>query len=164
MPNLTFDIKGMSCPACVNHIEQRVSHIHAIKTVQVQLLTNSMRLEVDEGQNQADVTRTVMDAVKKAGYEAIPKGASGFSGNEDTNQASTYTTLRSANTNTMISLAEEAASDLWHRFLYSLVGWLPLMVLNMGPMIGLHLPWVPDATSNPMTVGLLNALLTLPPV
>lgn len=164
MPNLTFDIKGMSCAACVNHIEQRVSHIHAIKTVQVQLLTNSMRLEVDEGQNQADVTKTVMDAVKKAGYEAIPKGASGFSGNEDTNQASTYTTLRSANTNTMISLAEEAASDLWHRFLYSLVGWLPLMVLNMGPMIGLHLPWVPDATSNPMTVGLLNALLTLPPV
>jgi heavy metal translocating P-type ATPase len=149
MPNLTFDIKGMSCAACVNHIEQRVSRIPAIKTVQVQLLTNKMTLQFDEGQSQAVVTKTVMEAVKKAGYEALP--------------TSTNRTSKSSNT-TMTSLAEEAASVLWQRFLFSLAGWLPLMIMNMGPMIGLHLPWLPDATTNPMTVALLNALLTLPPV
>lgn len=53
---------------------------------------------------------------------------------------------------------------LRQRFLYSLLGWIPLMVLNMGPMIGLQLPWIAEATSHPMTIGLLNALLTLPPV
>ena len=43
-----FDVTGMSCSACSSHVEKSVSKLEGIKTVSVNLLTNSMQVEYDE--------------------------------------------------------------------------------------------------------------------
>ena len=46
--NEKFDVTGMSCSACSSHVEKSVSKLEGIKTVSVNLLTNSMQVEYDE--------------------------------------------------------------------------------------------------------------------
>ena len=43
-----FNIIGMSCAACVAHVEKAVNSLNGIKSVEVNLLKNSMVVEYDE--------------------------------------------------------------------------------------------------------------------
>ena len=64
-----FDVTGMTCSACSSRVEKCVSKLEGIENVSVNLLTNSMQVEYDEGvlkENQ------IIDAVVKAGYGASP--------------------------------------------------------------------------------------------
>jgi Cu+-exporting ATPase len=65
-----FDIKGMSCSACVAHVDKATRKLDGIVDVQVNLLTNSMSIKYDE--SVLDVA-AVEDAVKDAGYEATAR-------------------------------------------------------------------------------------------
>ncbi|MCR5705853.1 MAG: cation transporter, partial [Acholeplasmatales bacterium] len=40
-----FDVKGMSCAACVAHVDKAVRSVEGVKDCQVNLLTNSMEVE-----------------------------------------------------------------------------------------------------------------------
>ena len=44
-----FDITGMTCSACSAHVEKSVGKVEGVKTVNVNLLQNSMTVEYDEG-------------------------------------------------------------------------------------------------------------------
>ena len=68
-----FDVTGMSCSACSSHVEKSVSKLEGIKTVSVNLLTNSMQVEYDE--TKLD-TGKIIEAVEHAGYGASVKEAS----------------------------------------------------------------------------------------
>ena len=59
-----FDVTGMSCSACSSHVEKSVSKLEGIKTVSVNLLTNSMQVEYDE--TKLD-TGKIIEAVEHAG-------------------------------------------------------------------------------------------------
>lgn len=68
--NEKFDVTGMSCSACSSHVEKSVSKLEGIKTVSVNLLTNSMQVEYDE--TKLD-TGKIIEAVEHAGYGASVK-------------------------------------------------------------------------------------------
>ena len=68
-----YDVTGMSCAACVAHVEKAVRTVPGVDNVTVNLLTNSMVVEGD-----ADAGR-ICSAVEKAGYHASPTGNSGQS-------------------------------------------------------------------------------------
>ena len=65
-----FHVPGMSCSACSSHVEKSVSKLEGIKTVSVNLLTNSMQVEYDE--TKLD-TGKIIEAVEHAGYGASVK-------------------------------------------------------------------------------------------
>lgn len=59
-----FDVRGMSCAACVKHVEDAVKKVDGVKTCMVSLTSSSMI--VDHEGSEAEIIK----AVKKAGYEA----------------------------------------------------------------------------------------------
>ena len=59
-----FDVGGMSCAACVKHVEDAVKKVDGVKTCMVSLTSSSMLVDYD-GNSEA-----VVKAVKKAGYTA----------------------------------------------------------------------------------------------
>jgi len=62
-----FDVTGMTCASCVAHVEKSVSKLAGIKTINVNLLTNSMSVSFDE---QNLTTLSIENAVEEAGYKA----------------------------------------------------------------------------------------------
>ena len=72
MKKVNFDVFGMTCSACVSHVQKAVSKLNGVKTVNVNLLTNSMDVEFDENICNENL---ICEAVKKSGYEAKFQGA-----------------------------------------------------------------------------------------
>ncbi len=62
-----YKVSGMSCSACVSHVEKAVNKIDGVKNVSVNLLTNSMVVEYDDKKIQSDDITKVVD---EAGYSA----------------------------------------------------------------------------------------------
>ncbi len=146
-----FDIRGMSCAACVNHIDKQVRHAPGILEVQVQLLTNSMTVTYD---NTVATPSSIEEAVKKAGYEAALQSNDSSEGTASKrNQRRDIGELQALETN-----------KLRTRFWWSVVFWLPLFVLNMAPMVGLPILSGFFGHEHPLTTALVNLLLTLPVV
>lgn len=56
-----FNISGMTCAACVAHVQKAVESLEGTENVNVNLLTNSMTLDLDT--SRTDVT-DVIDAVE----------------------------------------------------------------------------------------------------
>jgi len=70
MEKKKFDVTGMSCAACQGHVEKAVKKLEGVKSVNVNLLQNSMQVEYDEScVSPADM----IAAVEKAGYGASEK-------------------------------------------------------------------------------------------
>ena len=63
-----FEITGMTCSACSARVEKAVSKLDGMRTVNVNLLTNSMTAEFDEAVLQS---ADVIHAVEQAGYGAF---------------------------------------------------------------------------------------------
>ena len=66
-----FDITGMSCAACSAHVHKAVSSLKGVHEVSVNLLTNSMTLQKEEGVEDSQI----VEAVEKAGYGAKRVGS-----------------------------------------------------------------------------------------
>ena len=62
----SFIVAGMSCSACSAHVERAVGQLAGIESVQVNLLTGTMKVRFHEPQNTASIIR----AVEAAGYGA----------------------------------------------------------------------------------------------
>ena len=59
-----FIIKGMSCAACVSHVEKAVKKLDGVYDVNVSLLNNTLTLNTDVVTDDQ-----IMNAVKKAGFK-----------------------------------------------------------------------------------------------
>jgi len=66
-----FNISGMTCAACVAHVQKAVESLEGTDNVNVNLLTNSMTLDLDTSRT---VVADVIDAVERAGYGASAAG------------------------------------------------------------------------------------------
>ena len=64
-----FEITGMSCAACSSKVQKCVSALDGVTECSVNLLTNSMVVEGDIDD------KDIVEAVKRAGYGAIPQNA-----------------------------------------------------------------------------------------
>ena len=71
-----FDVTGMTCSACSAHVEKAVGKLEGIRTVNVNLLQNSMVVEYDE---TALHTEDIITAVESGGYGASLQGANASS-------------------------------------------------------------------------------------
>lgn len=109
-----FDVTGMSCAACSARVEKTVSALDGVSDVVVNLLTNGMTCEVDG----ADRIKTIIAAVKKAGYGAKAredKAEETAEGNKD-------------------NLASAEQKSMKTRLIVSISFWIPLMIVSMGKM------------------------------
>ena len=129
---MQFQVTGMSCAACVAHVEKAVRAVEGVAAVSVNLLTNSMNVEF-----AAPATADgICHAVSAAGYGASPVG-----------EVIKPTAVSDTETPKMIK-----------RLIASIAILLPLMYLSMGhSMWG----WpVPAFLQNPVAAGVMQLLLT----
>ena len=105
-----YNVEGMSCAACVAHVEKAVRGVDGVSDVCVNLLTNSMTVE---GSAASDA---ICDAVEKAGYHAALKrdldlGSSGG------------------------DFEDTATPKMVRRLLLSVLFLLPILYVSMGAMM-----------------------------
>ena len=105
-----FNVSGMSCAACVGHVEKAVSSVDGVSEVNVNLLTNSMTVEGGDASK-------IISAVQKAGY-----GASIQSNNAKANE-------------TDAELTDKQTPLMLRRLILSVIFLLPLLYLSMGHMM-----------------------------
>lgn len=130
-----FRIEGMSCAACVAHVEKAAKKVDGVKEASVNLLTNSMEAEYDDD----SLTEKIENAVSKAGYKAIPVGESGKK--EAPSQKE----------------ADVALRKMVYRLIVSVVILVPLFYLAMGAMLGWNIGVLHDY---PLLLGLLEMVLS----
>lgn len=115
-----FDINGMTCSACVAHVEKSVRKLQGIDNVQVNLLSNNMIVSYEPN---IIASQEICKAVENAGYKAV--GAIDNTQKTDTLSGSP-------------ARAEMASLKL--RWWFSALFLIPLLYISMGHMIGLTLP------------------------
>lgn len=141
-----FDVTGMTCSACSNRVEKAVSHVPGVEDVNVNLLKNSMTVDYDETKTGLE---QIIQAVTDAGYGASEKQAAGSPAAKSVDP-----TLA----------AKKEAAQMKTRLYVSLFFAAILMMLAMGPMVGMPLPEVLSGTKGAPINALTQFLLALPVV
>lgn len=132
MKKTSFNVTGMTCSACSSRVDKAVSSLDGVSSCSVSLLTNSMTVEGDFGENE------IISAVKKVGYGASVKGKTAVSSDEN---------------------AKDESKRIFARLIISAVLTLVIMYLSMGHMIGLKFPnaFEKHSEANALTQLLLSA-------
>ncbi|MBQ6473514.1 MAG: heavy metal translocating P-type ATPase [Victivallales bacterium] len=131
-----FNIGGMTCGACQAHVQKAVEKLPGAHGVNVNLLRNTMELELDDS---ATVTQ-VIRAVEAAGYSA-----------------------RLASQPAAVSPApQDEATPLRSRMLHSLIFLVPLIYLAMHGMLHLPFPQSWDEPQHLLAAIFAQFLLLLP--
>lgn len=133
---LKFNVEGMTCASCQAHVSKAVEQLEGTSKVNVNLLKNTLDVEVDEAKCDAS---KIEDAVQKAGYKAyIP------------------------NANKKTDKLIEKNHDLAY-LIFSLVDLSVIMYFSMGHMMwGWPVPKVFNMHTNPMGFSLVQFILVLP--
>jgi copper ion binding protein len=66
--SVMFDVRGMTCDNCVQHVTKAVREVPGVSDVKVDLATNSARVEGD-----VEVAK-IIEAIEEEGYEAAVRG------------------------------------------------------------------------------------------
>lgn len=123
MKKLRFNVTGMTCSACSSRLEKALKKLDGISDLSVNLLTETMTCKIDEEKlGQADL----IEAVTKVGYGISP-------GQEACEP------VRQIEASRLEGDGDNLTAEL-KRLLISLAIMLPMMVLAMGPMLGLPVP------------------------
>ena len=154
---ISFNVQGMTCAACSARVEKATSAVPGVASVAVNLLKNSMEVQLAADANAAEVTAAIEAAVKKAGYGASPKGQAGVPDGPGT--AATGSGVAASNPN---ATAEVEQKSMLHRLIASLVFTVPLFYISMGDMFGWPLPVVLTGMENMMVYGLTLFVLLVP--
>ncbi len=153
MKHEKYAITGMSCSACSSRVEKAVSKLDGMKKASVNLLTNSMQVDYDEGTlSSQDIIQAVIDA----GYRATLSGE---------NKKATAASEPSPS-----DLAKKDMKAMKHRLIWSILFLIPVMYIAMHHML---LEWfgipVPEAfqavfhgDENAITFAFTQFLLILP--
>ncbi len=154
MKKTSFDVTGMTCSACSSRVEKAVGRLVGPENVSVNLLTNSMQVELGEG---APSPEEIIAAVEKAGY-----GASLAGGAAATQAGAAATPKKNA--------ARKQMEQMRHRLVFSILFLIPTMLISMHGMLfsalGTGTPaWVAgllDGPENAVTFAFSQFLLILP--
>ena len=154
---IPFNVQGMTCAACSARVEKTTNAVPGVASVAVNLLKNSMEVQLAAYANAAEATAAIEAAVKKAGYGASPKGQAGASAGSGA--AATGSGVAANNPN---ATAEAEQKSMLHRLIASLVFTVPLFYISMGDMFGWPLPGVLTGMENMMVYGLTLFVLLVP--
>ncbi|MDR2860317.1 MAG: heavy metal translocating P-type ATPase [Elusimicrobiota bacterium] len=142
MTNQIMNIGGMTCAACAQRIEKVVRKKSGIKQAAVNLASEKLFVEFDEGLiSQNDIK----SAIIKLGYQVLEKSKNSVDEDKQRKQ--------------------KEISLLWTKFIISAIFSIPLLYIAMVPMISwLNLPF-PSAISPmryPLIYSLTELLLVIP--
>ena len=112
-----FQVTGMSCAACANHVEKAVGKLDGVEAVGVNLMLGSMSVTYNE---KAVTDDAIMAAVAAAGYGA-QRGSDTERGKAKSQQ-------------------DRALLAMRRRLIWSVVLLVPLFYLAMGHMLSLPVP------------------------
>lgn len=136
-----FNVTGMTCSACSSRVEKVVSKLDGTNQVTVNLLTNSMQVDFDEGTLSEN---DIIKAVEKAGYGASPATQSAQS------------IKAPAGGDSASASSDSEIEAMKKRLIWSLTFWVPLMIVAMGPMmIGMEI-------TRPLSMILVQIILLIP--
>ena len=147
MKKLRYTVRGMSCAACVAHVERAANQAlsctlpNADVAVSVSLLTSSMSVEIKNDDTPFDASAldaALISEIKSAGYEAEVMGEKSLDAAAQSKEE------------------KQNLKSSWLTFALSAVLTLILMVFSMGPMVGLHL------IHDPVALAAVQLALTLP--
>ena len=142
MDKKKFDVVGMTCSACVAHVEKSVRKLNGVQEVNVNLLTNSMTVDYDQ---QVLSPEDIILSVEDAGYEAFEKE---------------QTTAKA--TTPGINHALEEQKEMKKRVINSFLFLVPVLYLSMGSMAGIPIPSFFVGEQNALTFAFTQLLLTIP--
>ena len=125
-----YIVTGMTCSACSSRVEKAVNKLVGIEKASVNLLTNSMQVEYDEGKlNEEAIIKAVVDA----GYGAELMEEPGHVGNVSRGRGSGDKREKTEE-NPAVKAAREAIAEMHNRLIWSLVFLVPVLILSMTPM------------------------------
>ncbi|TQR20775.1 heavy metal translocating P-type ATPase [Psychrobacillus vulpis] len=131
---IDFDITGMTCAACATKIEKRINKMDGVASANVNFALETITVEYDSKQVEAN---EMINAVKKLGYELIPK--------LDSKQKMDH--------------KEQEIKKQYKKFIFSLIFTIPLlwtMVLHFEFLSFIYMPhilmnpWVQFALATPV--------------
>lgn len=146
--NEKFNVTGMSCSACSAAVERSVKKVDGVKSVNVNLLTNSMNVTFDEAYAGDE---DIIKAVESAGY-----GASVFT------SGATRQKNKAAGTAAAVNTAADQTRQVKIRLIVSFTFLIPLLYISMGHMLHFYLPDWLHGTPNALAFAFLQFLLVLP--
>lgn len=120
-----FDVIGMTCASCQANVEKAVRKLDGVESVDVSLLKNSMKVEYDESKTNPEA---IEQAVSNVGYEAALKGSIINESNPDSIQSEWDARKKQM---------EKEQLERKQALVWSLCLLIPLMLIAMGPMMGL---------------------------
>lgn len=132
----TFRIEGMTCSACSARVERVTKKLNGVKSSIVNLATEKLTIEIDEDEIGYGQIKAAID---KAGYKLIKEEE---------------TTVENKKLN--------ASEYLLRRFIVSATFAVPLLIITMGHMIGMPLPYTIDPMYTPINFAIIQLALTLP--
>ena len=132
MNKLKYGVKGMSCSACVAHVERAARSV-VEGEVTVSLITNSIIVEINDGEKEEEIRAKLKKALRAGGYDLIIGDRKALEKKEYSKR------LR----NLVLSLSLCAL----------------LMYVSMGRMVGLPRP---AFLENPLVLALAELVITLP--
>ncbi len=157
MKKENFDVTGMTCSACSAHVEKSVAKLDGMGHVSVNLLTNSMQVEYEEGKLD---TERIVKAVEDAGYGAAVKGGAAAGGGNGSAKAF----------GDPVSMQQKNIQNMKRRLIFSVCFLVPLMYVSMGHMIfdALNIPMPPvtmrffSGNENAIAYAFTQLLLLIP--
>ena len=146
MKKYRYPVKGMSCAACVAHVEKAAARTlcDRCQNITVSLLTNAITFESDDTVDGTAIERDLAAALKASGYELVIESETKVKKSEKENIA-----------------AIEKRKNL-RRLIASAILTTVLMTVSMGPMIGIPLPPFLSGAENGVYLALTQLALTLP--
>lgn len=127
-----FSVLGMSCAACVGHVNKAVARLNGVNNVDVNLLSNSMVVDYDE---KVVNINNIINAVSDAGYGA-----------------KIYEKVNN----------DAALKKDLHKLIVSFILLILLMYVSMGHMVGLPLPPFLTGYMNALWYALTQLIITIP--
>ncbi|MEN6531717.1 MAG: heavy metal translocating P-type ATPase, partial [Anaerolineaceae bacterium] len=143
--HVQLDVHGMTCASCSATVERVVSKLPGVQNANVNLAAETLTLDYDPAEISL---QQVVSAVAEAGYQAILPVDNTIEEELDRKKAHKAKRLQ----------------NLQRRFTVSAILTVPLLLLSMGPMLGLKLPALFDPSINPLNNAIAQLLLTTPVV
>ena len=140
MKKIRYDVRGMSCAACVAHVEHAAAKVCGEENITVSLITNSLTVSVEDTVDEGKLTLQLKKALKDAGY-ALETSASDSVAKKN-------------------SIADDEFRSGLRRLIISAIITAALMVVAMGHMVGIPTPAL--FVAHPYLFGLLQLALTIP--
>lgn len=140
-----LEVRGMTCAACSATVERVVGKLPGVQNANVNLAAETLSLDYD----LAEISlQQVVGAVAEAGYQAILPVESTLEDELERKKERKAKRLQ----------------NLKQRFVISAILTVPLLIISMGPMLGLTLPAFLNPDLNPLNNALAQLLLTTPVV